>query len=288
MDTEFVEILKVLEASLFSTDIQPDMAALKATLRNTWSAGDYDHFSRFMENDARLFYERLNVATGSRLLDVACGSGQLALWAARDGMKVVGVDIAANLVERANVRAHAERLDASFVEGDAEALPFEDAGFDVVTSLIGAMFAPRPVLVARELLRVCKPGGMIAMGNWTQQGFVGQMFRTISRFIAPSGMPAPTLWGDETVVRERFGAGVKDLKMTRRNYCFNYPFSPGDVVEFFRAYYGPTKRAFASLDLLDANELRKELESLWNLHNRANNDVTVVHAEYLEVIAVKR
>ena len=153
-----------------------------------------------------------HVAPGCRLLDVGCGSGQLALIAAKDGLEVTGVDIASNLVERARVRAQAEGLRARFEEADAEALPFEDASFDVVTSLIGAMFAPRPDLVAKELLRVCEPGGTIAMANWTPQGFVGQMFKTVSTFIAPSGMPSPVLWGDETTVRERLGKGLSDLQ----------------------------------------------------------------------------
>jgi ubiquinone/menaquinone biosynthesis C-methylase UbiE len=135
-------------------------------------AGDYDRFSRYMEGGAREFYERLQVAPGSRLLDVGCGSGQLALMAAKDGLHVTGVDIAGNLVERARQRAEAEGLTADFREGDAEALPFEDGSFDVVTSLIGAMFAPRPDLVAKELLRVCTPGGILAMANWTPQGFI--------------------------------------------------------------------------------------------------------------------
>jgi SAM-dependent methyltransferase len=173
------------------------------------------------------------------------------------------------------------------VEGDAEALPFEDAGFDVVTSLVGAMFAPRPELVARELLRVCSPGGTIAMGNWTPEGFVGQMFKTFARFIAPSGMPAPVLWGDETVVRARLGPGVSDLRMERKLYSFTYPFPPADVVEFFRQYYGPTNRAFASLNDTDARTLRDELEALWSTHNRGGDDLTVVQAEYLSVVAIR-
>jgi SAM-dependent methyltransferase len=181
---------------------------------NQWSEGpternvdgrDYDRFSRYMEQGARIFYEQLDVPAGCQLLDVACGSGQVALWAARYGVNVTGVDIAPNLVQRAQARAKAEGLNARFREGDAEALPFEDASFDVVTSLVGAMFAPRPELVARELLRVCSPGGTIAMGNWTREGFIGQMFKTFAKFIAPSGMPAPVLWGDEAVVRERLG-----------------------------------------------------------------------------------
>jgi SAM-dependent methyltransferase len=197
------------------------------------------------------------------------------------------VDIAPNLVQRAQARANAEELNARFIEGDAEALPFEDASFDVVTSLVGAMFAPRPELVARELLRVCSPGGTIAMGNWTREGFIGQMFKTFARFISPSGMPAPVLWGDETVVRERLGSGVSDLTMTRRPYNFTYPFPPAEVVEFFRQYYGPTNRAFASLDENASRNLRDELEALWSTHNRGGDELTVVSSEYLEVIAVR-
>jgi ubiquinone/menaquinone biosynthesis C-methylase UbiE len=267
--------------------ITPEVNALKARLKDTWMAGDYDRFSRYMEQGARIFYEQLDVPAGCQLLDVACGSGQVALWAARDGVRVTGVDIAPNLVQRAQARADAESLKARFIEGDAEALPFEDASFDVVTSLVGAMFAPRPELVARELLRVCSPGGTIAMGNWTREGFIGQMFKTFATFIAPSGMPAPVLWGDEAVVRERLGHGVSDLTMTRRQYGFNYPFPPADVVEFFRQYYGPANRAFASLDETDASKLRDELEALWSAHNRGGDELTVVSSEYLEVIAVK-
>src|SRR3954451_25201324 len=263
----------------------PEIDGLKARLRETWMAGDYDRFSRYMEQGARIFYEQVDVPAGCKLLDVAFGSGQVALWGARGGVNVTGVDIAPNLVQRAQARAKAEGLNARFVEGDAEALPFEDAEFDVVTSLVGAMFAPRPELVARELLRVCSPGGTIAMGNWTGEGFVGQMFKTSAKFIAPSGMPAPVLWGDETVVRERLGHGVSDLKMTRRHYSFTYPFPPADVVELFRQYYGPTNRAFASLDENSAKSLRNELEVLWSEHNRGGKELTVVAAEYLEVVA---
>ncbi len=268
-------------------EIIPDSDALKARLKATWMAGDYDRFSRFMEEDARAFYERLDVPPGCQLLDVACGSGQIALLAARDGVNVTGVDIAPNLVLRAQARAQAEDLKARFIEGDAEALPFEDGGFDVVTSLVGAMFAPQPELVARELLRVRSPGGTIALGNWTPAGFVGQMFKTFARFIAPSGMPAPVLWGDETVVRERLGHGVSELKMTRRHYRLTYPFPPADVVEFFRLYYGPTNRAVASLDEDAAAKLRGELEALWSAHNRGGDELTVVSSEYLEVIAIR-
>jgi SAM-dependent methyltransferase len=270
-----------------TTTIAPEFAGLKARLKQTWMAGDYDRFSRYMEDGARIFYERLDIPAGCQLLDVACGSGQVALWAARDGVNATGVDIAPNLVARAQARARAENLNARFIEGDAEDLPFEDSSFDVVTSLVGAMFAPRPELVAQELLRVCSPGGMIAMGNWTAEGFVGQMFKTFARFIAPSGMPAPVLWGDENVVRTRLGGGSSNLTMTRRHYLFSYPFPPSEVVELFRQSYGPTDRAFASLSETDAATLRRELVALWSSHNRGGDQLTVVPAEYLEVIAVR-
>jgi ubiquinone/menaquinone biosynthesis C-methylase UbiE len=195
--------------------LAPNIESLKSRLRTTWMAGDYDRFSRFIENDARSFYERLDVPPGAHLLDVACGSGQLALIAAREGVRVTGVDIARNLIERAQARSTAEGLPARFRVADAEALPFPDASFDVMVSLIGAMFAPRPHLLARELIRVCAPGGTIAMANWTAGGFVGKMFNTIAKFIAPSAMPSPLLWGDESVVRERLDSQVSELRLAR-------------------------------------------------------------------------
>ena len=267
--------------------LAPEVESVKSRLQHIWMAGDYDRFSRYMEGSARDSYERLLAVPGCRLLDVGCGSGQLALIAAKDGLEVTGVDIAGNLVERARARAQAEGLRARFEEADAEALPFEDASFDVVTSLIGAMFAPRPELVAKELLRVCQPGGTLAMANRTPQGFVGQMFKTISKFIAPSGMPSPVLWGDETTVRERLDKGLSELIMVRRHYTFNYPFPPSEVVECFRLYHGPTNQAFASLDAGGRERLRQELEALWSSHNRAGRDCTTVFAEYLEVIGIR-
>jgi hypothetical protein len=147
------------------------------------------------------------------------------------------------------------------------------------------MFAPRPERVAREMLRVCSPGGTIAMANWTPEGFVGRMFKTISGFIAPNGMPSPLLWGDEARVRERLGAGVSELHLTHRNYLFDYPFPPEEVVDFFARYYGPTHRAFSTLDESARERLRKELVALWSSANLGGLNDTVVKAEYLEVIA---
>jgi SAM-dependent methyltransferase len=219
------------------------------------------------------------------LLDVGCGSGQLALIAARAGAVVTGCDIATNWIEKARTRAAADGLEISFDEGDAESLPYEDAQFDTVVSLIGAMFAPRPDLVATELTRVCRPGGIIAMANWTPDGFIGQMFKAISKHIAPSGMPAPVLWGEESVVRKRLSEGIADLKFATRIYHFDYPFSPSAVVDFYRTNYGPVSRAFASLDASGQQKLQNELVDLWSRNNKALDGSTKVDAEYLEVIA---
>jgi SAM-dependent methyltransferase len=269
--------------------VNPDFDTLKTRLKATWMDGNYDYFSRFMTASAVEFLDRVGVDPGSSLLDVACGSGQLALIAARKGARVTGVDIASNAILAARGRAASEGLDIRYDEGDAEALPYQAASFDVVASLFGAMFAPRPELVAAELLRVCIPGGRIAMGNWTREGFIGQMFKTFARFIAPPGMPSPVLWGDESTVQERLGPHVSDLRLTRVIYQFNYPFSPADVVEFFRQNYGPTTRAFATLAAADQASLRNELVQLWASHNKASGPArTIVDAEYLEVVAITR
>jgi len=265
-----------------------EIDTLKARLKATWMDGNYDYFSRFMESSAVEFLDRVGVQAGSSLLDVACGSGQLGLIAARRGAKVTGVDIATNSILAARGRAASEGLDARFDEGDAEALPYADASFDVVASLFGAMFAPRPALVAAEFVRVCRPGGTIAMANWTRDGFIGQMFKTFARFIAPPGMPAPVLWGDEAIVRERFGTGVSDLRLTRVSYRFDYPFTPDGVVDFFRDNYGPAARAFASLTADDHDWLRAALVTLWASNNQSSEPSrTIVDAEYLQVVGVR-
>lgn len=265
--------------------VNHEFVALKARLKNMWMAGDYDVFCKPMQPSAEQFLKRIRVLPGATLLDVACGSGQVALAAARGGAQVTGIDIADNLVERARELAKAESLEVRFDQGDAESLPYGDAAFDYVVSAIGAMFAPTPERVASELVRVCKPGGTIAMANWTAEGFVGKMFRAIAAYIAPPGMPSPLLWGNETVVRERFCGMVDSLFVSRQQYLFEYPFPPAGVVEFFAAYYGPMNRAFAELEPAKAVQLRRELVELWTLHNEAADGRTQVQAEYLEVIA---
>lgn len=271
-----------------STSQISEMDALKAKLRATWISGDFGQIAKFYEDEAEAFVRRLGLKPGSKVLDVACGTGNLALPAARLGADVTGVDIAPNLVEQARANAAREGLKAQFDEGDAEALSYGDASFDAVITMFGVMFAPRPELVASELLRVTKPGGLIAMANWTPTGFIGQMFKAVGAVLPPPpGMTSPVLWGLDEKVRERLGEGVSKIETTRRLLTFAFPFSPEEVVEHFRVYYGPTNKAFGALDEAKQAALRKDLEDLWTKNNTATDGTTSVEAEYLEVVATR-
>ena len=266
----------------------PEIESLKARLKATWMAGDYGLIAKSTESGSEEFINRLALQPGTRLLDVACGNGNLAIVAARVGATATGVDIAPNLLEEGRERAKAEGLTVQFDEGDAEQLPYPDAAFDVVVSMFGAMFAPRPEMAAAELVRVCRPGGRIAMANWMPGGFAGQVLWTVGKYAPPPpGVPPPAQWGDEAIVRERLRDGVADLRMTKRVCPIKYPFPPSEVVEFFRMYFGPVNRAFAALDGDGQAALRRDLEQLWSEHNRARDDSTYVEGEYLEVIAVR-
>ena len=269
--------------------INPELGALKARLKAMWMTGDFGEIARHIEVGAEEFVGRLAPGPGVRVLDVACGSGNLAIPAARAGATVTGVDIATNLLEQARARAASESLMIQFDEGDAESLPYADAAFDVVMSMFGAMFAPRPEVVAAELVRVCRPGGRIAMANWTPQGFIGQMFKLTGKYVPPpAGLPSPVMWGDEETVRGRLQRdGVADLQLTRRMCPFIYPVPPAAVVETFRTYYGPTQRAFDALDADGQAALRSDLERLWTEHNLATDGTTLCEGEYLEVIATR-
>ncbi|GGE70734.1 class I SAM-dependent methyltransferase [Massilia psychrophila] len=266
--------------------LTPEMVALKSRLKATWMSGDYGHFAQYLEPGALDYLERLAIAPGTRVLDLGCGAGQIAIPAAKAGADVTGIDIAANLIEQARARALAAGVTVCFEEADAEELPFADASFDLVVSLIGAMFAPRPDQVVAEMVRVCHPGARIAMANWTPEGHVGQMFKIIAKhFPPPALMPSPMKWGDEACVRERLGKRTSKLAMTRRMYRLHYPFAPDEVVDFFFAFYGPAVRAFEGLDAWHQDKLRKELTQLWSANNRAKDGSTFVEAEYLEVTA---
>jgi SAM-dependent methyltransferase len=269
-------------------ELTTDLKQLKDGMRRTWMAGDFGQIARYAEKSALEFVDRLNIVPGMRVLDVACGTGNTAIPVAKKGAQVTGVDIAPNLLEQARARASAEGVSASFEEGDAEQLPFADGSFDLVISMFGAMFAPRPDKVAAELVRVCRPSGHIAMANWTPDGFAGEMFRAAVKYLPPpDGIPAPVLWGDEKVVRERFGSTVSQIKATRQGINMEFPFPPRQVVQLFRDYFGPVHMAFARLDPPQQQAYAADLENLWTERNESKDGHTQIQNAYLEVFATR-
>jgi ubiquinone/menaquinone biosynthesis C-methylase UbiE len=266
----------------------PQIEKLKQGMKFAWMAGDFGKIAKYNEAEAEKFVERLHIRKGADVLDVACGTGNTAIPEARSGAKVVGVDIATNLLEQARERAASEGLKAEFREGDAEALPFGDKEFDVVVSMFGAMFAPRPNLVASELVRVCRADGVIAMANWTPTGFIGKNFAINHRYLPPpENLELPVSWGKEEVVQERFGKLGWKVETTRRNLNFHYPYGAAEVVKLFKEFFGPTKVAFSRLDTEGQAGLTADMEKLWAEHNEGAANETFVKAEYLEVIARK-
>jgi len=264
----------------------PDVTQLKSGMKATWMAGDFGQIAKFTVHEAEKFVGRIAIAPGSQVLDVACGTGNASIPTARAGASVIGVDIAPNLLDQARKRAADEQLNLRFEEGDAEDLPYGDQAFDVVLTMFGAMFAPRPEKVAAELLRVCRPGGIIAMANWTPQGFVGKSFQLTAKMVPPPPVPSPVLWGEESVVRQRFASGAKQIEFTRQTARFAYPLPPREV-GFFRQYFGPTQMAFSKLDTAGQGELAAQLEALWTENNTAKDGQTEIAAEYLDVRAIR-
>ena len=265
-----------------------DLRTLKQGLRETWTTGDYGRVTSHLRQSSESFVLRFPVSAGMRVLDVACGTGQAAIPLARAGAEVTGVDIAPGWLAQAREQAAAENLPARFDEGDAEDLPYADASFDLVVSLIGAMFAPRPERVAAELTRVCRPGGRIVMANWTPGGFVGRFFATLGRHApSPPGMPTPLAWGEPETVRERLREGIATLHTAPCSFTFRYPFGPAEVAQHYRRHFGPVVRAFAALDAAGQERLRADLEALWAGASTAGDGGTVVEAEVLEVVAVR-
>ena len=261
----------------------PNIAEIKKALKAGWMAGDFGRIASLNESRGEEFVDRLGLKHGMRVLDVACGTGNQALPAARTGADVTGLDLAPNLLEQAKAAAEKEGLKIRFIEGDAEELPFEAGEFDVVYSMFGAMFAPRPERVAQEFLRVCKPGGLIAMANWTPQSFPGQMFKINGKYAPPPpGVPAPVLWGDESVVRGRFGPKAR-IETTKREITFDFPFGPAEVVDMFRNYFGPTKIALSRLDAAKQKAMLDELMQFRSSHNEGDANHTIVRSEFLEV-----
>jgi ubiquinone/menaquinone biosynthesis C-methylase UbiE len=269
----------------------PSLQHIKDAMRSTWMAGDFGVVAKTISAGAESFVDQLAVPSGARVLDVACGTGNLAIPLARQGAAVTGVDIAANLLEQARERAAAEGVQATFDEGDAEQMPYEDASFDVVVTMFGAMFAPRPELAAAEMARVLKPGGLLAMANWTPAGFTGKMFRIGSQHAPPPpGILPPVLWGDDKTVRERLAPFFDNIETEVTPIDFDMPTNAEGAVTFFRTYFGPTKTAFGKLDEAGQQAFASDLENLWAGANVADDPESqvLVRNEFLTVKATRK
>jgi SAM-dependent methyltransferase len=260
---------------------------IKKSMRETWMAGDFGVVARTIATGAGDFISRIAIRAGAAVLDVACGTGNLAIPLARGGAVVTGVDIASNLIVQARERAAAEGLTARFDEGDAEALPYADAQFDAVVSMFGVMFAPRPELAATEMARVLKPGGLLAMANWNPGSFTAKMFQLGARHVPPPpGLAAPVLWGDDATVRERLSPFFGDIETELVPIDFDMATSPAGAVAFFKQYFGPTRMAFGRLDEAGQSAFAADLEALWAGANASGEaDRTLVHNQYLMVKA---
>lgn len=262
---------------------------LSVRTKATWMAGDFGKIALSYAPGAAQFVGRMSLRRGERVLDVATGTGNLAIPAARTGARVTGIDIAPNLIEQAEAWARDEGLTITFEEGNAEQLPYADGSFDTVISMFGVMFAPRADEAAAELVRVTRSGGRIALANWMPDGFIGQMFKIVGKHVPPApGVPSPLLWGTEAKVAERLGNQIAALRYTPRTITFNFPFDAAATVECFLTYYGPTVRAFDSLTPDGQQALRTELEQHWTQHNRGQNGTTEVDSTYLEVMAFRK
>lgn len=257
---------------------------LTARARAVWTSGDFDQIARSYVAGAEAFIARLDLRPGESVLDVACGTGNLAIPAARAGARVSGVDIAPNLIATAQEAARIAGRQIAFEVGDAEALPYADNRFDTTVTMFGAMFAYRPDRVAAELLRVTRPGGRIRMANWTPEGFVGEMLRAHTAVVPPpAGVPSALAWGKEDVVRARFGGGASSVTCERQTLELRFALPPAAVAEVFAAYYGPTVSTLAAAGPEGASRLREELTRLFTAHNTATDGTTAVVGEYLDV-----
>lgn len=266
----------------------PDFAAVKVRQQATWASGDFSVVAARIVYQAEHLCETADVQAGWRVLDVATGSGNAAIAAARRGCEAVGLDYVPALLERGRLRAAVDHLDVEFVEGDAERLPFPGASFDAVLSIYGVMFAPDHRRAAAELARVCRPGGKIALASWTPDGFIGETFRVFSRYLPPpAGLQPPVAWGDELYLEMLFGPAAASIASRRQTAVFRFR-SAEENVDFFRTYYGPTLRAFEILDPLKREALRNDLLALARRYDRTGGTGPVaIGADYLETVIVR-
>jgi ubiquinone/menaquinone biosynthesis C-methylase UbiE len=265
----------------------PDLEAVKARQHAAWSSGDYAEIGTRLQIVGESLCEAVDLRAGSRVLDVAAGNGNASLAAARRFCQVTASDYVPALLERARERSRADRLEIEFREADAEQLPFADASFDVVLSSFGVMFTPNQERAAAELLRVCRPGGKIGLANWTPESFIGQLFKTLGKYLPPpAGVKSPALWGTQVRLAELFSGKVESIDAQRRDYVFRYR-SPAHWLEVFRTWYGPLHKAFGALDTQNQQALAEDIQALMTRLNRAKDGTLVLPSEYLEVVAVR-
>jgi ubiquinone/menaquinone biosynthesis C-methylase UbiE len=251
-------------------------------------AGDFEQIAKSYAEGAQEFVRGLDLKPGMRVLDVACGTGNLALPAARLGADVTGIDIAPNLIEQARENAKREGLNVKFEEGDAENMPYADGSFDAVITMFGAMFTPRPEVTAAELKRVCRPGGFVAMANWTPAGFIGQLFKVIGRHVPPpAGLESPARWGVPMHLAEWFQDSATRIHVNPKMFVFRYR-SPQHWVDVFRSWYGPVLKAFAALDEERRTLLEADIIDLIAQFNESTDGTVVVPAAYLEVVVDRK
>jgi ubiquinone/menaquinone biosynthesis C-methylase UbiE len=266
---------------------QADLKALKARQQSAWSSGDYAVVGTTLQIVGEELCEALDLRSGQKVLDVAAGNGNASLAAARRWCDVVASDYVPALLERARERAAAERLDIEFREADAEALPFADESFDAVVSTFGVMFTPDQDRAAAELVRVCKHGGRIGLANWTPEGFIGQLFKTIGKHAPPpAGARSPALWGTRARIAELFEPHATSVKSAQRNFVFRYR-SPAHWLEVFRTYYGPVHKTFGALEPAAQSALQRDLVGLIEQFNRSGDGTMVVPSEYLEIVITR-
>jgi SAM-dependent methyltransferase len=277
------------ERSAVMATMAPTIEGLKAGIREGWMTGDFAKIARYEGAAGDDLLDRLGLRPGDRVLDVACGAGKVALAAARGGAIVTGIDFAPNLLAQARSQATTEGLEVRFDEGDAEALPYGDGSFDVVVSTFGVMFAARPTVAAAELVRVCRPGGRIAILSWTPQSIIGQLFLFVCQYAPPPpNMAPPILWGIEGNVREYLREGIADLRATPRVNTLTFPFGPSEVADLYIANLGAIGRAYAGLAPEQQASLRSGLTDFFAENNRSGDAATTrLEAEYLEVVATR-
>ncbi|HKY24028.1 MAG TPA: methyltransferase domain-containing protein [Gaiella sp.] len=273
--------------SAVDTAARPDLSAVKERQQAMWSSGDFHAVASLIQPVADALCDAVDLQAGWRVLDVATGSGNAAIAAARCGAEVIGIDYVPALLERGRRRAEAEGVQIELVEGDAEAIPFVDRSFDAVLSVFGSMFAPDQERAASELARVCRPGGRIGLATWVPDGFIGQMLKVVTAHVPPpAGVASPLLWGTEAHLAELFGDSISELECTERTFTFRFR-SAEEFVSFFRKFYGPTLKAFEAVGAAGSDALFRDLVELVSRFTGTTEGPVAIPSTWLETVAIR-